>query len=70
MVMDTIGDCGGGAAQAQALERRREAVVLRGGRSAAIVYTLIETAKLNGIDPHKITRLDELMPWSYAAKAA
>ena len=51
----------------------------RGGRSAAIVYTLIETAKLNGIDPqawltdtlgriadHKITRLDELMPWSYA----
>ena len=51
----------------------------RGGRSAAIVYTLIETAKLNGVDPqawltdvlgsiadHKITRLDELMPWSYA----
>ena len=47
----------------------------RGGRSAAIVYTLIETAKLNGVDPqawltdvlgsiadHKITRLDELMP--------
>ena len=42
-------------------------------------YTLIETAKLNGVDPqawltnvlgsiadHKITRLDELMPWSYA----
>jgi len=23
----------------------------RGGRSAAIAYTLIETAKLNGIDP-------------------
>ena len=55
----------------------------RGGRSAAIVYTLIETAKLNGVDPqawltdvlgriadHKITRLDELMPWSYAAKSA
>ena len=51
----------------------------RGGRSAAIAYTLIETAKLNGIDPqawltdtlgrisdHKITRLDELMPWRYA----
>ena len=43
-------------------------------------YTLIETAKLNGVDPqawltdvldriadHKIIRLDELMPWSYAA---
>jgi hypothetical protein len=50
-----------------------------GGKSAAIAYTLIETAKLNGIDPqawltdtlgrisdHKITRLDELMPWRYA----
>ena len=54
-----------------------------GGKAAAIAYTLIETAKLNGIDPqawltdvlariadHKITRIDELMPWSYAAKAA
>ncbi len=42
-------------------------------------YTLIETAKLNGVDPqawltnvlgriadHKITKLDELMPWRYA----
>jgi len=51
----------------------------RGGRSAAIAYTLIKTAKLNGVDPqawltetlariadHKITRLDELMPWRYA----
>jgi hypothetical protein len=47
--------------------------------SAAIAYTLIETAKLNGVDPqawltdvlgsiadHKITRLDELLPWRYA----
>lgn len=55
----------------------------RGGKGMAIAYTLIETAKLNDIDPeawltwvlgriadHKITRLDELMPWSYAAKAA
>ena len=54
-----------------------------GGKAAAIAYTLIETAKLNGIDPqawltwvltkiadHKITRLNELMPWRYAAKAA
>ena len=51
----------------------------RGGKSAAIAYTLIETAKLSGVDPqawltdvlgriadHKITKLDELMPWSYA----
>lgn len=54
-----------------------------GGKAAAIAYTLIETAKLNGVDPqawltdvlariadHKITRIDELMPCSYAAKAA
>ena len=54
-----------------------------GGKAAAIAYTLIKTAKLNGVDPqawltdvlariadHKITRIDELMPWSYAAKAA
>ena len=42
-------------------------------------YTLIETAKLNGVDPqawltdvlgriadHKITRIEELLPWRYA----
>ena len=46
------------------------------GRSAAIAYTLIETAELNGVDPqawltdvlasiadHKINRIDELLPW-------
>lgn len=51
----------------------------RGGKSAAIAYSLIETAKLNGVEPqawltdvlgriadHKITRLDELAPWRYA----
>jgi len=51
-----------------------------GGKSAAIAYTLIETAKLNGVDPqawltsvldriadHKITQIDELLPWRYAA---
>ncbi len=54
-----------------------------GGKAMAIAYTLIETAKLNGVDPqgwltwvlaqiadHKITRLDELLPWRYAAEAA
>jgi len=50
-----------------------------GGKSAAVAYTLIETAKLNGVDrrawltdtlgriaDHKITKLDELIPWRYA----
>ncbi|EDZ46985.1 transposase IS66 [Rhodobacterales bacterium Y4I] len=54
-----------------------------GGKAAAIAYTLIETAKMNSVDPqawltwvlaqiadHKITRLNELMPWRYAATAA
>jgi hypothetical protein len=54
-----------------------------GGRSAAIAFTLIETAKLNGVDPHawltwvlariadhKINRVDDLLPWRYAAMAA
>jgi hypothetical protein len=44
---------------------------------------LIKTAKLNGVDPQawltdvlgsaadpKLTRLDELMPWSYAQERA
>ena len=52
-----------------------------GGKSAAIAYTLIETAKLNDVDPQawltdvlaniadtKITRLEDLMPWSYAQR--
>ncbi len=54
-----------------------------GGKAAAIAYTLIETAKLNGVDPqawlthvlsriadHKITKLDELMPWHHAQTQA
>ena len=51
--------------------------------SSSYTYTLIESAKLNGVDPqawltgvlgriadHKITLVDELLPWSYAAAAA
>ncbi len=54
-----------------------------GGEPAAIAYTLIETAKLNRVDPqawltwvlaeiavHNITRLNELFPWRCAATAA
>ena len=52
---------------------------LTGGRAAAIAYTLIEAAKLNGVDPqawladtlaripdYKITRVDDLLPWNSA----
>ena len=48
-----------------------------GGRRAAAIYTLIETAKLNDLDPqaylvevltgiadHPINRIDELLPWN------
>ena len=54
-----------------------------GGKSAAIAYTLIETAKLNGVDPqawltdvlsriseHKVNRIDALLPWRYAEPSA
>jgi transposase len=50
----------------------------RGGERAAAIYTLIETAKLNDIDPqawladvlarisdHPAKRLDELLPWNW-----
>ena len=49
-----------------------------GGKAAAIAYTLIETAKLNAVDPHpwladtlaripdyKINKVDELLPWKW-----
>jgi len=47
-------------------------------KAAAIAYTLIEIAELNGVDPHawladtlarvadhKITRIDDLLPWNH-----
>ena len=50
-----------------------------GGRRAAILYTLIETARFNGIDPeawltdviariadHPISKIDEMLPWAWA----
>ncbi len=52
----------------------------RGGQRAALLYSLIVTAKLNDVDPqawladvlariadHPVHRLDELLPWNWAA---
>ena len=54
----------------------------RGGERAAVMYTLIQTAKLNDVDPqawlasvlarianHPINRIDELLPWNWARRA-
>ena len=53
----------------------------RGGQRAAAMYSLIFTAKMNGVDPqawladilsriaaHPMHRLDELLPWNWRAK--
>ena len=52
----------------------------RGGQRAAVMYSLIVTAKMNGVDPqawladvlariaaHPAQRLDDLLPWCWAA---
>lgn len=54
----------------------------RGGERAAAMYTLIVTAKLNGIDPqawltellrriadHPASRIDEFLPWHWKKPA-
>jgi transposase len=54
-----------------------------GGDRAAVVYSLVETCKLNGIDPeaylcdvltriadHPINRIGELLPWHWADRAS
>ena len=54
-----------------------------GGERAAAIYSLIETCKLNGLDPeaylrgilariadHQINRIAELLPWNWAANQA
>ena len=54
----------------------------RGGERAALMYTLIQTARLNDVDPHawladvlarindhNIQRLDQLLPWNWKTPA-
>jgi len=55
----------------------------RGGECAAVMYTLIQTARLNDVDPqawladvlarindHNIQKLDQLLPWNWKTTAA
>jgi transposase len=55
----------------------------RGGERAAVIYTLIQTAKLNDVDPqvwladvlarindHTIHKLTQLLPWNWKAEPA
>ncbi|MEX0953862.1 MAG: IS66 family transposase, partial [Rhizobiaceae bacterium] len=55
----------------------------RGGESAALIYSLLGTARLNGMDPsaylrtvlerinaHAINRIDELLPWNLCEDVA
>jgi transposase len=50
----------------------------RGGQRAAVLYTMIQTAKLNDVDPqawladvlariadHPVSRLGDLLPWNW-----
>ncbi|MCW2604181.1 MAG: hypothetical protein JWN61_2316, partial [Pseudonocardiales bacterium] len=53
----------------------------RGGQRAAMMYSLIVTAKMNDVDPqawladvlariasHSVQKLDELLPWAWQAR--
>jgi len=92
VALTRYGDDGRLEADNNAAERALRAVALGrknwlfagsddGGERAAAIYTLIGTAKLNGLDPeaylrhvleriadHPINNVDELLPWRLAAK--
>jgi len=51
-----------------------------GGESAAVIYTLVETVKLNGVEPHAwlthvigniadhpMKQINDLLPWNFNA---
>jgi len=51
-----------------------------GGNASALIYSLVETCRLNGVEPeawftdviarignHPINRIDELLPWHWQA---
>lgn len=53
----------------------------RGGQRAALAYSLIQTCRLNNVDPqawladvlariadYSVSRLDELLPWNWCAR--
>ena len=53
----------------------------RGGQRAAVMYSLIVSAKMNDVDPqawlahvlaniaqHPVSRLDDLLPWNWRAE--
>ncbi len=55
---------------------------VKGGNALAVAFSLIETAKLNNVDPqawltwvleriadHKINKIDELLPWHYTKQS-
>ncbi len=77
-VLEMVNNTAERAMRSVAIGRKNHLFVgsLTGGRAAALAYTLIETAKLNDVDPQawladalacipddKITRVDDLLPW-------
>jgi hypothetical protein len=81
---DQIADCRGGAAAHRRAVRFLFLGSEAGGERAAVIYTVLESAKLNRLDPeayladvidrmakgHSISRLSELLPWNWRRQDA